>query len=97
MRCKPFAGIALSAAVWVLTCGFPRAGELDPAALIKAQLCLAFIDLDLFLTGDERSRPVEEIETGVQRKLRTAQAAVAFRLHLDLEAALDPDFALGIG
>jgi quercetin dioxygenase-like cupin family protein len=33
MRCKPFAGIALSAAVWVLTCGFPRAGELDPAAL----------------------------------------------------------------
>jgi quercetin dioxygenase-like cupin family protein len=33
MRCKPLAGIALCAAVSVLTCGLSRAGELDPAAL----------------------------------------------------------------
>jgi quercetin dioxygenase-like cupin family protein len=32
MRLKQYVGIAL-AAVWVLACGSPRAGELDPAAL----------------------------------------------------------------
>jgi hypothetical protein len=60
-------------------------------------LSFAFVDLHLFLPRDERRRPVEQIETGIQRKSRAAQAAVAFRLHLHLQAALDADFALGIG
>jgi len=67
---------------------------MKPAALIKTDFGLPFMQLDLYGRPSSRLlRAIKQVELGVDRKLRRFQTAVAIGFHRDTQVASNADLA----